>query len=320
MPKIEANGINIYYEFQGDGPPLVMIMGFLGNANTWDPRLTEGLSDEFEMLLFDNRGAGRTDVPKGEYSIELLAEDTEKLMDELEISSAHVFGISLGGMIAQELAINYPEKVQDLILASTFCGGENSILISSKDLEMVSDMAEKVANRNPADAEIMTKIFEKSNLATEYEGKSTSEPIPPESIRNVVKIAKDLAKEGGSWNEETARKLIPNIFTEEFIEENPGAVDISIQLILSAPTPLEGMLRQMLAVMNHDTSDRLDSIKSPTLVLAGAEDTYIPSENAEILADLIPNAELVYFEDSSHMLMEESDKVLDTVVDFLSNS
>jgi pimeloyl-ACP methyl ester carboxylesterase len=119
MPKVKVNDIQIYYEVKGKGYPLVMIVGCGANLEAWDPRLIEGLSKHFKLVLFDNRGAGRTDLSKGEYTIRLFADDTAGLMDALGISRAHVLGISMGGMIAQELAINYPEKVSKLILCST---------------------------------------------------------------------------------------------------------------------------------------------------------------------------------------------------------
>jgi pimeloyl-ACP methyl ester carboxylesterase len=119
MPKVKVNDIHMYYETKGEGYPLVMIYGFGGNLNAWDPRLVEGLSKHFKLILFDHRGAGRTDESDREYTIRLFADDTAGLMNALGISRANVLGISMGGMIAQELAINYPRNVSKLILCST---------------------------------------------------------------------------------------------------------------------------------------------------------------------------------------------------------
>ncbi|MFX1445729.1 MAG: alpha/beta fold hydrolase [Promethearchaeota archaeon] len=127
MPKIKVSDINIYYEIHGDGYPLVMIMGFTGTANFWSPFLIDGVSKFFKLIIFDNRGAGRTDKPDYDYTIPMMANDTVGLMSALNVERAHILGLSMGGMIAQELVLNHPEKVDRLILAGTHCGGSRSI-------------------------------------------------------------------------------------------------------------------------------------------------------------------------------------------------
>jgi len=127
MPKVRVNDIQMYYEVNGEGFPLVMIMGLGGNLDWWEPRMIQGLSKNFKTTVFDNRGAGRTEASDKEYTIKLFADDTAGLMDALGVSRANVLGISMGGMIAQELVLNYPEKVEKLVLCSTNCGGERSV-------------------------------------------------------------------------------------------------------------------------------------------------------------------------------------------------
>lgn len=125
MATIRANGIDIYYEERGDGEPLLLIMGWGGNAATWNPQLG-GLAERHRVLVFDNRGVGRTSAPEGPYSIQQMATDAARLLDALEIDQTHVFGISMGGMVAQELAIGHPERVGALILGCTTPGGERA--------------------------------------------------------------------------------------------------------------------------------------------------------------------------------------------------
>ena len=271
MPKVKVKDIQMYYEIRGEGFPLLLIMGFLGNADCWDPLyFIPKLSERFKLIMFDNRGAGRTDVSNKEYSIKLFADDAAGLMEALGIKRAHVLGISMGGMIAQELALNHPEKVEKLVLASTFCGGEKAV------------------------------------------------PIPGEAAQVVMDISATLA-EKGNWDEKITRKLMPLLFTQEFMEENPGLVDVAVQLFLTAPTPLEALTRQVEAIiLSFDAGARLPQIRAPTLILAGKKDRYIPSENAEIMAKLIPNSKIAYFKNSAHMLQEEMEKVTDTVLDFLT--
>ena len=127
MPKVRVNDIQMFYEVHGEGFPLIMIMGFTGNTSWWDPRWIQTLSEKFKIIAFDNRGAGHTDISDRKYSIKLFADDTAGLMNALGIPRANVLGISMGGMIAQELVLNYPEKVKKLVLCSTYCGGAESV-------------------------------------------------------------------------------------------------------------------------------------------------------------------------------------------------
>ena len=122
MPKTKSNDINIYYEVHGKGFPLVMIMGLGGNVFQWDPTLIREMSKRYKTVIFDNRGAGRTDAPKIDYSPKMFADDTVRLMDELKMQKAHILGLSMGGGIAQEIALSYPQRLEKLILCCTSCG------------------------------------------------------------------------------------------------------------------------------------------------------------------------------------------------------
>jgi pimeloyl-ACP methyl ester carboxylesterase len=108
----------IYYEIHGSGAPLLLIAGLASDSASWMGVVPE-LSKHFKVIIFDNRGCGRSDIPSEPYSIRDLADDAVKLLDSLEIKQAHVLGHSMGGYIVQEMAINYPERVNKLVLAST---------------------------------------------------------------------------------------------------------------------------------------------------------------------------------------------------------
>ena len=125
MPTARANDIEIYYEEHGEGEPLLLIMGWGGNAASWQPQLP-GLAERFRVIAFDNRGVARTSAPDGPYSVRQLASDAAALLDALGIERAHVMGISMGGMIAQELALAEPERVDALVLGCTSPGGKRS--------------------------------------------------------------------------------------------------------------------------------------------------------------------------------------------------
>ena len=126
MPTIKANGINMYYEEQGKGESLVLIAGFGGDTTLWTWPIP-WFSKEYRVVAFDNRGAGRSDKPDTPYTMEMMAADTAGLLEAIHIGAAHIYGVSMGGMIAQHFALRYPEKVMTLILGCTTCGAPHGI-------------------------------------------------------------------------------------------------------------------------------------------------------------------------------------------------
>ena len=134
MAIAKAGDIKMEYYVEGSGPPLLMIMGLGGQASSWGEPLLEGLQRHFTTIRFSNRGTGATDKPADGYTIRQMADDAAELMDAIGIGKAHVFGISMGGMIAQEVVLNHPQKVQRLVLGCTNCGPAHSVAVSAQTL------------------------------------------------------------------------------------------------------------------------------------------------------------------------------------------
>jgi pimeloyl-ACP methyl ester carboxylesterase len=120
-----SDGTRIHYEVHGSGEPVLLIMGLGSNAYGWY-RTIPWLSEQFEVIAFDNRGTGRSDVPEGPYSIPQMAADAAAVLDAVGRETAHVVGASLGGMIAQRFALAYPDRLRSLTLVCTTPGGANA--------------------------------------------------------------------------------------------------------------------------------------------------------------------------------------------------
>ncbi len=126
MPKTNVQGLNMYYEFAGEGEPLVLISGLGGDHLDWMMTQVPAFTAAgYRCLVFDNRDVGQTDEsPVASYTIRQFTDDTAVLLDQLDLGQAHILGASMGGMIAQELAINYPERVRSVTLVCTLSAAE----------------------------------------------------------------------------------------------------------------------------------------------------------------------------------------------------
>lgn len=119
MPYAKNKGTKIYYETYGSGKPLVLVMGLGGNLDAWKLQI-KAFSSQYQVIAFDNRGAGKSDKPDEPYSMKIFAADMKALLDELGISSAYFMGVSMGGMIVQEFSLSYPSYVEAMVIA---CSG-----------------------------------------------------------------------------------------------------------------------------------------------------------------------------------------------------
>ena len=123
MPLAKVGDTSLCYKVSGDGQPLILITGFASAQNLWYSQV-RAFSRYYRVVTFDNRGFGKSDKPPGPYTTKMMAGDTIALMDRLGIEKAHILGGSMGGMAAQEIAIEHPERLDKLILSSTSAGGQ----------------------------------------------------------------------------------------------------------------------------------------------------------------------------------------------------
>ncbi|HEV8038326.1 MAG TPA: alpha/beta fold hydrolase [Bryobacteraceae bacterium] len=126
MPNTQNQGVKIYWDEQGQGAPILLIMGLGYPSQMWY-RTRPLLAERYRTIALDNRGVGRSDMPPGPYPILVMAEDAAAVLDAAAVDSAHVYGVSMGGMIAQEFALQFPHRARSLILGCTAAGGPTAV-------------------------------------------------------------------------------------------------------------------------------------------------------------------------------------------------
>jgi len=173
MPTVKVGDINTYYETHGEGEALVLIMGYGCHIGWWFRQIPV-FSQECRVIAFDNRGTGRSDKPDIPYTMEMMAGDVVGLLDAIGIGAAHVYGVSMGGMIAQEFALRYPERVTSLILGCTMCGGSHAIM---------------------PDAEAMTQLFNFERMKQLTPEEQTRELLPFLSSQEFIDNNPDIIEQ-----------------------------------------------------------------------------------------------------------------------------
>jgi pimeloyl-ACP methyl ester carboxylesterase len=245
---VNANGVDLWAEQEGAGDDVVFISGLADEGACWVDQVA-GLNDRYRVTTFDNRGVGRSATPDGEFAIADFAGDVAALMDTLEIESAHVVGSSMGGAIAQELALAHPERVRSLVLNGTWCRGDR----------------------------FLHEIFRNWMWSAEK----------ADSIRDFL-VTVNL------WC------FSPRIWNEGVMDEWVAAAEAS-----PYAQSVDAFCRSTLALIAHDTADRVGGISAPTLITVGDLDLVLPPRFSQELAGRIPNARLVVIPDVGHQPFQE---------------
>ncbi len=155
-----TTGVTLAVETFGTGEPLLLVQGMSGHGGMWGPELVDDLAGDFEVIVYDHRGIGASSRADEAFGIADLADDAAALLEALGHESAHVMGISMGGMVAQELALRHPARVRSAVLGCTTAGGPGAF-----DAPGPTRVVEAISTRDPA---IATRVGFEVNVSAEF--------------------------------------------------------------------------------------------------------------------------------------------------------
>ena len=281
VKKVHVGDIDIAYKTFGKGDPILLVSPAQADMNAWEPSILRDLSTNHTVIVFDNRGVGNTTTGNRPFSIQQFANDTAGFLDALKIQNADVFGYSQGSLVAQQLTVTHPEKVNRLILVAASCGGKESVPPSPQLLKMVIDIVNRIANHTP---------------------------ITPQEVKTLL-----YQGLGSGWI-----KLHPNYLETIPI---PEAKDLFPSITPNNNLQQLNVYRNWVATNWSGICDELTKISIPTLVITGTDDNNVPTPNSLIIAAKIHGAWLIQIKDAGHQLMSqypaEINRVLQT---FLSTT
>lgn len=213
MPTLETNGIRLYYETHGKGDPLILISGLGYGLWQWH-KLVPRLAPHCKVIVFDNRGAGQSEKPPGPYTVGMLATDTAGLIEHLGYTQAAVMGHSMGGFIAQQLALSRPDLVGKLILASTNFGGPNHIPVTPAAMAVMLDRSGDpidVVKRGISVACAPGFMNAHPELVQELVDYRLTNPVPPEAYQAQMAVGMGLFPAAAAFEDKLDRVLAPTL-------------------------------------------------------------------------------------------------------------
>lgn len=284
VPYINSfDGLKIHYEIVGKGKETVFfIMGLGMDKRGWIFQVPH-FAEDFLVFLIDNRGIGKSEVPDGFFTTEDMAKDIYEIMKKEGIEKAHFVGVSMGGMIMQKFAAKYVDAVKKLVLVSTL----HKVNDFEKDLIIKGMKFVKDIDINTIDEKILKQylnVFLDTN---------------PEKI---------------------LRFLSDNLFTKDFSKNNIEFIFEFFSDYIKNGFNVKGFLKQLYAVLQHDSTDDLKKIKAQTLVITGDEDKMVSPSKSEFIAKNIPFSRLEIIRNGSHALIFEKYEEFNKIVkEFLAS-
>jgi pimeloyl-ACP methyl ester carboxylesterase len=236
MPKVHANGIEIYYEVSGAGTPLVLIAGLNYGLWIWHTMIPY-LEQHFQVIAFDNRGAGQTDKPAGPYSAAMLADDTIGLMDTLGIAQADILGHSMGGFVAQQMALAHPERISRLVLASTNFGGPNHIPVTQEALDVLMNREGDVIDIVTRGVTVATApgwVEANPGALQELIAYRLSVPVPPDAYQAQLGVGLGLMSAEAAFEGRLSALAMPTVI---FFGEHDRVVPVGNADLLGQAIP-----------------------------------------------------------------------------------
>jgi len=213
MPKTRVNDIELYYEVRGEGTPLVLISGLGYSLWQWH-KMVPLLAEHFQVITFDNRGVGQSDKPEGPYSAQLLAADTIGLLDALGIEKAIIAGHSMGGFIAQAIALDYPHRVEKLILCSTNFGGPNHVPVTPEAMKVLTDVTSDALTRFKNGLAVSTApgwAEKNPEMIEEWVKWRVANPIEPVHYQAQLAIGLALIPESAAFDGKLSNVSVPTL-------------------------------------------------------------------------------------------------------------
>ena len=213
MPKAKTNGIELYYETHGEGKPLVLISGLGYSSWQWH-KMVPLLAEKFQVITFDNRGVGQSDKPAGPYTAGMLAQDMVGLLDALKFEKAIIAGHSMGGFVAQAVALDFPQRVENLILCSTNFGGPNHVPVTPEAMKVLTDVSSDALTRFKNGLAVSTApgwAEKNPAMIEEWIQWRVANPIEPVHYQAQMAIGLSLMPEAAAFENKLSRLSVPTL-------------------------------------------------------------------------------------------------------------